>query len=55
MASFVNDKDNPYRTADAAENKLKLWRDIPVMSFGMTPRVERVEYDFTFMTEDQWD
>lgn len=54
-ASFVNDKDDPYLIADAAESKLKLWRDVPVMSFGMAPRVERVEYDFTFMTEDQWD
>lgn len=54
-AEFTNDEDSPYLSADAAEARLKVWREIPVMRFGMAPRMERVEYDFTFMTEDQWE
>ena len=55
MASFTNDKVTPYLTVDAAQCKLKLWREMPVMAYGMAPATKRVEYDFTFMTEDQWE
>lgn len=55
QATFTNDKENPYLQVNAAESKVKLWRDIPVMSYGMPLRIERREYDFTFMTEDQWE
>ena len=55
QAIFTNDKENPYLQVNAAESKMKLWRDIPVISYGMPFRFERREYDFTFMTEEQWE
>ena len=55
QATFTNDTETPYLKVDAIESKVKLWRDIPVISYGMPLRIERREYDFTFMTEDQWE
>lgn len=55
QAIFTNDKENPYLQVNAVESKVKLWRDIPVISYGMPFRFERREYDFTFMTEEQWE
>ena len=55
QATFTNDTETSYLKVDAIESKVKLWRDIPVISYGMPLRIERREYDFTFMTEDQWE
>lgn len=55
QAIFTNDKENPYLQVSAVESKVKIGRDIPVISYGMPFRFERREYDFTFMTEEQWE
>lgn len=52
-ATFTNDNADPYMSTDAEAMKFKVWKQISYM-YGNQHRVERKEYDFTFMTEDQW-
>ena len=52
-ATFTNDNANPYMSTDAEAMKFKVWKQISYM-YGNQHRIERKEYDFTFMTEDQW-
>lgn len=52
-ATFTNDNAVPYMSTDAEAMKFKVWKQISYM-YGNQHRVERKEYDFTFMTEDQW-
>lgn len=53
-ATFTNDNADPYMSTDAEAMKFKVWKEVQIMTYGLGPRIERKEYDFTFMTEDQW-